>query len=220
MQAELDRRMKEEEDERVRGEEEAKERAVKDFELLQMGLEIRSRNEKELNPRAIFGMGPPKVVGRENGKLILEEVVEESSEGSLETVEDGDETKRGKKRKFELDEEELMRLAREERQRAKTILDSEKVLSPLSPHLPLPYIDRSPAVCSVYPKAPLLLGSKSHPLRRGLRYPPKTTKTQPCLPRLGEKQNPQLQPQNTNCCPIRRRERRTNKTWRSAAGVS
>lgn len=127
MQAELDRRVKEEEEERARDEEEAKEKSVRNFELLQMGLEIRNRREKEANPRAIFGMGPPKVVGRKNGKIILEEVVERAENEKL--PEEGDEGKRGTKRKFELDEEELMRLAREERQKAKIILDNEKVLS-------------------------------------------------------------------------------------------
>lgn len=131
MQAELDRRIKEEEEERERGEEEAKERAVKDFELLQMGLEIRTRSERELNPRAIFGMGPPKVVGREGGKIILEE--HEGDEGAAEAGAEG-EGKKGKKRKFELDEEELMRLAREERQKAKIHINNEKVPSDSPPY--------------------------------------------------------------------------------------
>lgn len=135
MQVELDRRMKEEEEERARGEEEAKERSVRDFELLQMGLEIRNKREGEMNPRAIFGMGPPKVVGRRDGKIILEEIVEGvEGEGSPEESKvEGSEGKRGTKRKFELDEEELMRLAREERQKAKTVLDNEKVFFHLFP---------------------------------------------------------------------------------------
>lgn len=130
MQAELDRRMKEEEEERARGEDEAKERSVRDFELLQMGLEIRNRSAGELNPRAIFGMGPPKVVGRRDGKIILEEVVEGEDDNGPSSQEAAEgEEKRGTKRKFELDEEELMRLAREERQKAKVILDNEKFVA-------------------------------------------------------------------------------------------
>ncbi|KAH8153090.1 uncharacterized protein LAJ45_02677 [Morchella importuna] len=155
MQAELDRRIKEEEEERERGDEEAKERAVKDFELLQMGLEIRTRSERELNPRAIFGMGPPKVVGREGGKIILEE-----HEGDEEAAEAGaeEEGKRGKKRKFELDEEELMRLAREERQKAKIHINNEKSVASIQklPSFWVPSLTPSVAASDV-PKKPLKL---------------------------------------------------------------
>lgn len=113
MQTELDRRMKEDEEQRVLEEEEAREKAVKDFELLQMGLEIRNR---QAEGKSIIGMGP-KVVGRSNGKVVLEQEEEDtpaSGEG-------------GSKRKFELDEEELMRLARDERKKAKAALSEEKV---------------------------------------------------------------------------------------------
>lgn len=159
MQAELDRRMKEEEEERARGEDEAKERSVRDFELLQMGLEIRNRSARELNPRAIFGMGPPKVVGRRDGKIILEEVVEGEDEngpsevGSQEVAEG--EEKRGKKRKFELDEEELMRLAREERQKAKIILDNEKFVASIQklPSFWVPSLTPSVAASDIPRKA-------------------------------------------------------------------
>jgi nitric oxide synthase-interacting protein len=113
MQAELDRRIKEEEEQRMLEEEEAKERAVRDFELLQMGLEIRNRQNEGKN---IVGM-MPKVIGRENGKIMLEE--EEAGNRTTEG--------KGVKRKFELDEEELMRLAREERKKAKAALSEEKV---------------------------------------------------------------------------------------------
>jgi nitric oxide synthase-interacting protein len=184
MQAELDRRIKEEEEERERGEEEAKERAVKDFELLQMGLEIRTRSERELNPRAIFGMGPPKVVGREGGKIILEE-----HEGDEGTTEEGaeEEGKRGKKRKFELDEEELMRLAREERQKAKIHINNEKVPSDSVLYITTFFIyiyTNIHPVSSLNPKTPLILGPQSHALRRRLRRAQKATKAQPRLPRL------------------------------------
>ena len=114
MQAELDRRMKEEEEERVREDEEAKQRAIRDFDLLQMGLELRNNRK---------GSGllveQSKVIGRENGKLVLEEVVKEDDTG-------GDCAKT-KKRKFELDEDELMRIAKEERQRKKIEITEEKV---------------------------------------------------------------------------------------------
>ena len=79
-----------------------------------MGLELR-------NSRNLHGLvtEQQKVVGYENGKLIVEEIVRE----------DGDEESgsTSKKRKFELDEEELMRIAREERQRKKIEISEEKV---------------------------------------------------------------------------------------------
>lgn len=123
MQAELELRVKEDEEERAREDEEARQRAIRDFELLQMGLEIRN-SRKESGPVA----GLQRVVGRENGKLILEEVVTVA-----ESAEEGAKTR---KRKFELDEEELMRIAREERQRKKTEITEEKVIlkSPPSRH--------------------------------------------------------------------------------------
>lgn len=120
MQVDLDRRAKEDEEQRVLEDEEAKQRAVKDFELLQMGLEI--RNSRENKGKSVVGMAP-KVVGRVNGKIVLEEDEEEEPA-------QGDEANRkpgGAKRKFELDEEELMRLARDERKKAKAALSEEKV---------------------------------------------------------------------------------------------
>ena len=89
----LEKQRKEEKEGRTREDEEARERAVQEFEAVQMGLEVK------------LGSGGKVVVERE-------EVKEE----------------RGKKRKFEIDEEELLRIAREERGRAKTTLSEEKVL--------------------------------------------------------------------------------------------
>jgi len=117
MQVELDRRSKEDEEQRMLEDEEAKQRAVKDFELLQMGLEI--RNSRENKGRNVTGVAP-KVVGRENGKIVLEQEIEAN----------GDEAggnSGSAKRKFELDEEELMRLARDERKKARAALSEEKV---------------------------------------------------------------------------------------------
>jgi hypothetical protein len=53
------------------------------------------------------------IVGREDGKIIVEEDVVGG--------------KRGEKRKFELDEDELLRIAREERNKARKAIDDEKV---------------------------------------------------------------------------------------------
>lgn len=103
----LEKQRKGEEEERTREDEEARERAVQEFEAVQMGLEVK------------LGSGG-KVIGREGGKVVVEQ--EEVKEG------------RGKKRKFEIDEEELLRIAREERGRAKTALSEEKKAA--LPHLP------------------------------------------------------------------------------------
>ena len=89
---ECERRRREEEESEVLMDEEVRERAVKDFEVLQMGLRVEA------------GRG-------ENG-------------GDLKVVTEGG---RGEKRKFELDEEELMRIAREDREKAKKALTEEKV---------------------------------------------------------------------------------------------
>jgi len=97
-------REKEEEEaseDRNREEDEAKERAVQDFEKVQMGLEAK------------VGAVGKKIVGREDGKIIVEEDVLEN--------------KKGEKRKFELDEDELLRIAQEERAKARKTIDNEKV---------------------------------------------------------------------------------------------
>lgn len=91
------RRKEEDEDRRARDDEEARQRAVADFEAVQMGLRVSQ------------GLGST-VVGREGGKVVVEK-------------EDGT---RGTKRKFEIDEEELVRIAVEERGRAKRAIEEEK----------------------------------------------------------------------------------------------
>lgn len=92
---------KDAEEDQNREEEEAKERAVKEFEKIQMGLEAK------------VGAAGKKIVGREDGKIVVEEDVVGG--------------KRGEKRKFELDEDELLRIAREERTKARKAIDDEKV---------------------------------------------------------------------------------------------
>jgi nitric oxide synthase-interacting protein len=112
------------EEDRNREEDEAKQRAVQEFEKIQMGLEAK-----------VGGSGK-KIVGREEGKIVVEEDVAGS--------------KKGEKRKFELDEDELLRIARDERTKARKAIDDEKVGSsidlseyisnifrPLKQHCPL-----------------------------------------------------------------------------------
>ena len=102
LEKETERKKLEEADEESRAEQEARTRAVEEFERVQMGLEV------------MVGKGR-QVVGRENGKVLVEEE-EEGAEGV-----------RGKKRKFELDEDELLRIARAERGKARKALEDEKV---------------------------------------------------------------------------------------------
>lgn len=111
------RRREEEEDQRARDEEETRQRAVAEFEAVQMGLEVK------------IGRGG-KVIGREKGKVLIEQDAgdETKSLGSSEP------SSRGQKRKFEIDEEELKRIALEERSRAKLALEEEKQAA--KPHLP------------------------------------------------------------------------------------
>ena len=94
---------KEAEEDRNRSEDEVKKRAVQEFEKVQMGLEAKVGT-------SISGR---KIVGREDGKILVEEDVVGG--------------KRGEKRKFELDEDELLRVAREERTKARKAIDDEKV---------------------------------------------------------------------------------------------
>jgi len=94
---ELERKKKDEEEGEVIADEEVKERAVRDFEIVQMGLSV-------AKPGSVGN-----VVGRKDGKVVIEEV------------------RKGEKRKFELDEEELIRIAREDREKAKKALTEEKV---------------------------------------------------------------------------------------------
>lgn len=96
---------REAEEDRNREEDEAKERAVQEFEKIQMGLDAK------------VGAAGKKIIGREEGKIVVEEDVAGG--------------KRGEKRKFELDEDELLRIAREERTKARKAIDEEKVYFPL-----------------------------------------------------------------------------------------
>jgi nitric oxide synthase-interacting protein len=95
-----EKEQREAEEDRNREEDEARERAVQQFERIQMGLEGK-----------VGGEG--KIIGRDEGKILVEEEVPGS--------------KKGEKRKFELDEDELLRIAREERTKARKAIDEEKV---------------------------------------------------------------------------------------------
>ena len=80
---------------------EAKRRAVYEFERIQMGLEAKTGSSTG-----------KKIIGREDGKIVVEEDVVGG--------------KKGEKRKFELDEDELLRIAQEDRVKARKTIDEEK----------------------------------------------------------------------------------------------
>ncbi|KAF2215350.1 hypothetical protein CERZMDRAFT_82377 [Cercospora zeae-maydis SCOH1-5] len=109
LKKEAERRRQEDEEEKQLEDAEAQARAIEEFEKVQAGLSAR--------PGATASQ---KIVGRENGKVVVEQEVEEG-------------VKKGTKRKFELDEEELVRLANEDRDKARKLMDDEKKSKP---HLP------------------------------------------------------------------------------------
>lgn len=97
-----ERQKVDEEEQRLREEEEARLRAVEEFEAVQQGLSVKVG-------------ASAKMVGREGGKIMVEEEMDaKAGEG------------RGTKRKFELDEDELKRIASEEQRKARRNLDEER----------------------------------------------------------------------------------------------
>ncbi|KAK6602461.1 Nitric oxide synthase-interacting protein-like protein [Botrytis cinerea] len=106
-------------EDRMREEDEARERAVEEFEKVQMGLEGKT------------GGKGGKIVGRGGGKILVEQEV--NSEGG----------KRGEKRKFELDEDELLRIAQDERSKARRAIDDEKASKTTLPSFWVPSVTPS-----------------------------------------------------------------------------
>ncbi|KAB8289790.1 hypothetical protein EYC80_010423 [Monilinia laxa] len=102
-------------EDRTREDDEARERAVEEFERVQMGLEGK------------IGSKGGKIVGREGGKILVEEVAYEGG-------------KRGEKRKFELDEDELLRIAQDERSKARKAIDDEKASKTTLPSFWVPSV--------------------------------------------------------------------------------
>lgn len=109
LEKEMERRRLEDEEQIMREEEEARIRAVEDFDRVQMGLDAK------------VGAGM-QIVRREAGTVTVEDDVADGRAGSPRG-------KRGQKRKFELDEAELLRIAKEQRMKARKALDDEKVCS-------------------------------------------------------------------------------------------
>ncbi|KNG46410.1 zinc finger containing protein [Stemphylium lycopersici] len=97
-----ERQKLEDEDQKLREEEEARLRAVEEFEAVQQGLSVKAG-------------ASARMIGREGGKIMVEEE---------QYVKAGE--SKGTKRKFEIDEEELKRIASEEQRKAKRSLDEER----------------------------------------------------------------------------------------------
>ncbi|EME45739.1 hypothetical protein DOTSEDRAFT_52935 [Dothistroma septosporum NZE10] len=102
LRKQAERRKLEEADEEDIENVEAQARAVEEFERVQAGLSVRSG-----------GNASEKIIGRKNGKIEVEQEVEEAG-------------KIGGKRKFEIDENELIRLANDERDKVKKRMTKEK----------------------------------------------------------------------------------------------
>ncbi|XDG01094.1 hypothetical protein ABKA04_000709 [Annulohypoxylon sp. FPYF3050] len=99
------------EEERVRQEEEARERAVREFEMTQIGLDVKARSSSNNT-----NTNTTSKASGENG-----------------TSPTADSSNSGKKRKFEMDEEELARIAKEDRAKARKAIEDEKAAKPVLP---------------------------------------------------------------------------------------
>lgn len=90
-------------EEEARQNAEAQERAIREFELTQAGLDVKSGRASQ-NPEGSRNEENRSPLASENGQ-----------------------TQRGEKRKFSLDEDEVARIALEERTKARKAIDDEKV---------------------------------------------------------------------------------------------
>jgi nitric oxide synthase-interacting protein len=90
-------------EEEARQNAEAQERAIREFELTQAGLDVKSGRASQ-NPEGSRNEENRSPFASENGQ-----------------------TQRGEKRKFSLDEDEVARIALEERTKARKAIDDEKV---------------------------------------------------------------------------------------------
>lgn len=106
LKKEAERRRLEDAEEKELEDAEAQARAVEEFEKVQAGLSVRSG-----------GNVNQQIVGRQNGKITVET--------------DAGEHAKGTKRKFEIDEDELVRLANEDREKARRTIAEEKGQSEL-----------------------------------------------------------------------------------------
>ncbi|KAF3911724.1 hypothetical protein AA313_de0204946 [Arthrobotrys entomopaga] len=144
LQKEIEKRHVEEEEDRVRLERDAVERGIKEFEEVQMGLEKRKNDLKRKAGDADIASAPiQRIIGRENGQITIEETDEESRD-----------SKRSKT--FTLDESELLRIARSDRERLKTSITDEKsaASAPKLPSFWIPSLTPSLSSAEIAPTKP------------------------------------------------------------------
>ncbi|KAI0841677.1 ENOS interacting protein [Hypoxylon sp. FL0890] len=107
---------REAEEERLRREEEARERAVREFEMTQIGLDVKASSR--------------------NAKNGADDRDKSSTSPAIEA-------NGAKKRKFEIDEEELARISREDRAKARKAIEDEKAAKPTLPSFWTPSVTPS-----------------------------------------------------------------------------
>ncbi|KAI2782951.1 ENOS interacting protein [Daldinia loculata] len=113
-------------EEKARQEEEARERAVREFEMTQIGLDAKARSNSTNKDDNTARKG--SIDSRD-----------QSSTPAAVELPNGS----GKKRKFEIDAEELMRIAQEDRAKARKAIDEEKATKPVLPSFWTPSITPS-----------------------------------------------------------------------------
>ncbi|KAI1479001.1 ENOS interacting protein [Daldinia eschscholtzii] len=113
-------------EEKARQEEEARERAIREFEMTQIGLDAKARSsstQKDYNTAR---------------KGSTDSHDQSSTPAATETS-----NSNGKKRKFEIDAEELVRIAQEDRAKARKAIDEEKATKPVLPSFWTPSVTPS-----------------------------------------------------------------------------
>ncbi|EPS39614.1 hypothetical protein H072_6599 [Dactylellina haptotyla CBS 200.50] len=147
LQKDIEKRHAEEEEDRVRLEREAVNRGIKEFEEVQMGLEQRrvdlKRKAGDADISPTTSTSTQRIIGRENGKVTIEESDESSHD-----------SKRPKT--FTLDESELLKIARSDRERLKTSITAEKsaAAAPKLPSFWIPSLTPSLSSSEVAPSKP------------------------------------------------------------------
>ncbi|KAI2612483.1 ENOS interacting protein [Hypoxylon fragiforme] len=118
---------READEERTRLEAEERERAVREFEMTQIGLDAKPRNNNTTNNNAAAG---GRLTESRDTPVAAAAAVEEAVNGA-------------RKRKFEMDEEELARIAKDDRAKARKALDDEKAAKPTLPSFWTPSVTPS-----------------------------------------------------------------------------
>ncbi|KAK0732844.1 hypothetical protein B0T21DRAFT_385028 [Apiosordaria backusii] len=124
---------REAQEEQARADAEAQERAIREFELTQAGLSLKpavrsdERKSSTSTPTSTDQTKPPP------------EATPSDSNGTPDT----NNARTGEKRKFALDEDELARIASEERAKARKAIDSEKASKPTLPSFWSPFVTPS-----------------------------------------------------------------------------